>query len=291
MEICRVDPSSGTPIIDTAVHLWDAATYHRMHGDWLDARPELKRSWLPADLEHDLAACGVRQAVIIEAARDRHELNLWWLELAQRHAFLGPVVAGGKLEQPDLAAWLDAYTRSEHFAGIRTMPAGAPSEWGENPATARGLAELARRDLCLELLVGWRAFAAVAALADAYPHLCIILDHCGMPPFAGGPEEWAAWSAGFQALAQRPNVTVKYASLLLYAEPVRDLARLRPPAEFLLETFGPSRLMWGSNWPVELRYGSYRDTFDVMQACAGPLSPAEQAELYGGAARHAYRIP
>jgi hypothetical protein len=29
----------------------------------------------------------------------------------------------------------------------------------------------------------------------------------------------------------------------------------------------------------------------VMQACAGPLSPAEQAELYGGAARHAYRIP
>ena len=45
-----MDPSSVTPIIDTAVHLWDAATYHRMHGDWLDARPELKRSWLPADL-------------------------------------------------------------------------------------------------------------------------------------------------------------------------------------------------------------------------------------------------
>ena len=80
-----------------------------------------------------------------------------------------------------------------------------------------------------------------------------------MPPFAGGPEEWAAWSEGFRALARRPNVTVKYASLLLYAEPVADLARLRPPAEFLLETFGPARLMWGSNWPVELRYGSYRE--------------------------------
>ena len=48
--------------------------------------------------------------------------------------------------------------------------------------------------------------------------------------------------------------------------------------------------MWGSNWPVELRYGSYRGIFDVMQACAGPLSPAEQAELYGGTARRAYRI-
>jgi predicted TIM-barrel fold metal-dependent hydrolase len=150
----RVEPSA-YPIIDTAVHLWDARTYHRMRGDWLDRRPELKRSWLPADLEGELASCGVRQAVIIEAARDRHELNLWWLELAQLHAFLGPVVAGSKLEQPDLVAWLDAYSRSEHFAGIRTMPAGAPSEWGENPVTARGLAELARRDLCLELLVGW----------------------------------------------------------------------------------------------------------------------------------------
>jgi L-fuconolactonase len=49
--------------------------------------------------------------------------------------------------------------------------------------------------------------------------------------------------------------------------------------------------MWGSNWPVELRYGSYRETFDVMQACAGPLSPAELAELYGGTALRAYQIP
>ena len=55
-EMCCMDSSSVTPIIDTAVHLWDAATYHRMHGDWLDARPELKRSWLPADLEPELAA-------------------------------------------------------------------------------------------------------------------------------------------------------------------------------------------------------------------------------------------
>jgi L-fuconolactonase len=259
-----------------------------MEGDWLDRRPELKRSWLPADLAGELASCGVRQAVIIEAARDSHPLNLWLLGLADQHPFLGPVVAGCKLEQPDLPSWLDEYARSPHFAGIRTMPPGAPAEWGENPVIARGLAELARRDLCFELLVGGPALPTVAALADAHPALRIILDHCAMPPFAGDAEEWTAWSDGISEVARRPNVTIKYASLLLYAEPERDLARLRPPAEHLLATFGPARLMWGSNWPVELRYGSYRETLDVMAACAGTLSPSESAELYGGTALRTY---
>ena len=40
-----------------------------------------------------------------------------------------------------------------------------------------------------------------------------------------------------------------------------------------------------------LRYGAYGETLDMMQACAGPLSPAESAALYGGTAIHAYRIP
>lgn len=282
---------SGYPVIDTAVHLWDAATYHRLHGDWLDRWPELKRSWLPGDLERELASCGVRQAVIIEAARDSHRLNLWLLELAQQHSFLGPVVVGCKLEQPDLATWLDDYAPSGQLAGIRTMPAGEPAAWANNPATARGLRELERRDLCFELLVGWTAMAAVAELADAYPNLRIILDHCVMPPFHGGADEWTAWSDGVKQLARRPNIVVKYASLLLYAEPDRALASLRRPADHLLRTFGPTRLMWGSNWPVELRYGAYGETLDMMRACAGPLSPAESAALYGGTAIHAYRIP
>lgn len=284
------NPLSNNPIIDTAVHIWDASTYHRMHGDWLDARPELKRSWLPADLEGLLTANGVQQAVIIEAARDSHKMNLWWLDQAATYPFMGPVMAGCKLEQPDLTAWLDEYSQSRHFVGIRTMPAGPPSEWTENPATARGLSELADRGLILELLVGWRAFSAVAALAGTYPSLQIILDHCGIPPFCGSSEEWAAWSEGFKALKQHPNVTVKYASLLMYAEPIRDMARLRVPAEFLLETFGPARLMWGSNWPVETRYGTYRETFEVMKTCAGSLSLDEEAALYGGTATRIYRI-
>ena len=111
-----------------------------------------------------------------------------------------------------------------------------------------------------------------------------------MPPFAGGPEEWAAWSEGFRALARRPNVTVKYASLLLYAEPVADLARLRPPAEFLLETFGPpadvgQQLAGGAALRVVPRH--LRRDAGVRRAALA----AEQAELYGGTAWRAYRIP
>jgi L-fuconolactonase len=282
--------SNNCPIIDTAVHLWDAATYPRMHGDWLDSRPELKRSWLPADLEKELLSCQARRAVIIEAARDFHSLNLWWLDLARQHTFLGPVMVGCRFEHPNLIPWLDAYSQYKQFAGIRTMPPGPPSDWNEDPVVANGLRELAQRNLCLELLVSWQAFPAVACFANAYPHLRIILDHCGMPPFNGDSDQWLAWSKGLESLADYPNVTVKYSSLLLYADPVRELSLLRRPADFLLETFGPTRLMWGSNWPVELRYGSYRETFELMQACVGPLSSSERTALYSDTAVRAYKI-
>lgn len=278
------------PVVDTHVHLWDARTYHRLHGDWLDARPELKRSWLPADLERELAACGVERAVIVEAARDSHSLNRWWLKQAEAYGFLGPVVAGCRLEQPDLARWLDDYSASPHLAGVRCLPAGRPHQWTENPATLRGLAELAGRGLCLELLVEWPAFPAVGRLAARFPGLPIILDHCGAPPFPEGPEALDAWAAGLRELAARENVTVKYASLLLYADPQRDSGQLCAKATFLLDLFGPDRLMWGSNWPVELRYGSYLETFQFMRACAGSLTLREQRALFGGTAVRVYGI-
>ena len=56
------------------------------------------------------------------------------------------------------------------------------------------------------------------------------------------------------------------------------------------KTFGIDRMMWGSNWPVELLGGSYEQAFRTMQGCAEPLTDAERAALFGGNAAKFYRI-
>lgn len=273
-------------IIDTHLHFWDLASYDRT--GWLRGKPVLERSYLPDDLAPEFAACGVDRGVLMEAARDSHALNRWWLALAERSPSIGAAVLGCSLEQPDLTEWLDEYSRSRYFVGVRTAPAGAPDTWAANPATQAGLAELARRDLSLDLLVPYQALAAVDALAATHPGLRIILNHCANPPLREG--KLAEWAAALKPLAARPNVHVKYSSLLLYSYPESQEARLRPVTDFLFAQFGVARLMWGSNWPVELLGGSYAEALATMRACAEPLSAADRAALFGDNAAVFYRV-
>ena len=275
-------------MIDTHLHFWDLATYATSSYTWLAAHPAICRNFLPPDLKPHFDACGVQSGVIVEAARDSHDLNRWWLALAEQYAYIGAAVLGCTLEQENLADWFDEYSHSPYFVGVRTAPAGPPEQWLENAATARGLHELVRRDLSLDLLVGYASFPAVGALAARYPTLRIILDHCAHPPFR--ENQLDAWAKALALLAVYPNIHIKYSSFLLYTYPDSAPARLRPVAEFLLETFGVARLIWGSNWPVELLGGTYAEALHTMQTCIGPLSEAETAALYHDNAAAFYRV-
>lgn len=273
-------------MIDTHLHFWDLANYTRT--GWLEGKPTLQRSFLPADVASEFTANGVDAGVIIEAARDDLALNLWWLDLAAQSPIVGAVVIGCTLEQPNLRAWFDACAASPYFVGVRTTPAGDPSDWTANPATQAGLSLLAERDLSLDLLVGYPAFAAVDAIAAAYPSLRIILNHCAHPPIR--EEAFDAWAAALRPLAARSNIHIKYSSLLLYSYPDSRETRLRPYTDFLFEHFGVARMMWGSNWPVELLGGSYGDALATMRRCAEPLSATDRAALFGGNAAAFYKV-
>ena len=275
-------------IIDTHLHFWDLATYHG-HDDWLKDQPILQRNFLPEDIKPQFDACGVSRGVIIEAARNSHALNLWWLTLAEQHQYIGAVVAGCFLEQDNLAGWLDEYAQSPYFVGIRTSPAGPAAEWPHNAATERGLRELVRRDLSLDMLVGYNDFAAVQHIAAQHPSLRLILDHCGAPPIREGRLD--VWREQLAPLAATPNIWIKYSSLLLYAHPDISVEHIRPVADFLVQTFGPDRLLWGSNWPVELMGGSYEQAFASMYNAITPsTTEAEREAIFGANALKFYRV-
>ena len=275
-------------VIDTHLHFWDLVTYETASRSWLASNPAIHRNFLPPDLKPHFDACGIDSGVIIEAARDSHRLNRWWLSLAEQYEYIGAVVVGCRLEQDDLADWFDDYSASPYFVGVRTTPAGPSDQWWENPATQRGLQELVRRDLSLDLLVGYESYPAVAQIAGHYPHLRIILDHCAHPPLREGNLE--EWRTALTPLADYPNIHIKYSSFLLYSYPDSAVERLRPLADFLRTTFGLERMMWGSNWPVELLGGSYETALATMQAGIEPLSAEERAALFGGNAARFYRV-
>jgi L-fuconolactonase len=273
-------------MIDTHLHFWDLATYQ--HQGWLKGKPVLERSYLPPDVKPEFDACGVTSGVIVEAGKDDHALNSWWLSLAEQYEYIGAVVLGCSLEHENLSTWLDEYGQSPYFVGLRSSPTGAPENWRTNAATQRGLTELSERNLSLDLLVGYQTFEAVAELAATYPTLRIILDHCANPPMREG--NLRAWATALEPLADYPNIHIKYSSLLLYSYPDTEEARLRGVTDLLFSRFGVSRMMWGSNWPVELMGGSYWDALTAMKICAEPLTGEERHALFHENAARFYRV-
>ena len=295
--------------IDTHVHFWKIADYAPFKG-WFGDKTFLDQDYLPTDLNPHLAACDVESAIIVGAAPDSHEQNLWYVDLAEQNETICAVVGSYTFENQQLAACLDAFADRSAFVGIRTRPAAPPNLWLDDVNAKVGMAELRARGLTLDVLVDHQLLPAVATFAARYDDVPFIVNHCGLPPFCDG--DLTMWSKNMTALAAVPNVVVKYSSFFLhsYVLPEKshttsqiaemgqnffgrmslncDRNLLQKAADLLFESFGVERLLWGSNWPPELIGGTYCDAYDLMLGCAGQLSDSEYNSVFRENAERVY---
>ena len=99
------------------------------------------------------------------------------------------------------------------------------------------------------------------------------------------------WAGPIRELGRRENVFCKLSGMVTEA----DVSAWRP-ADFapyidvVLEAFGPSRLMIGSDWPVCTLGGSYEAVMRIVLDAVGRLGRAEQDAICGGTCRRFYSL-
>jgi len=122
-----------------------------------------------------------------------------------------------------------------------------------------------------------------------HPLLVFGLDHIAKPVAAGAPP--AEWVSQIRELAKRERVWCKFSGLATEVPgKVWTPELLRPYFDVVLEAFGPSRLMFGSDWPVCLLATGYARWHGFAEACAASLSDSERAAFFGGNAAKAYGL-
>ena len=146
-------------------------------------------------------------------------------------------------------------------------------------------------------------------LAASVPETPIVLDHLGGPlgigPYAGIRDEVrATLRPALEALAQHEQVVVKVGGIgmSIYGVGLNRLPEA-PTSEQVAElwsedirhcvdTFGPERCMFESNFPVDRQGCSYTVLFNAFQRVAEEAgwSNVERAELFSGTARRFYRL-
>lgn len=277
--------------IDAHVHVWDLAVHDQrwIHGPEL---APIRRSFGVPDLEPAARAAGITGAVLVQTVADQQETS-GFLALAQRHDLIAAVVGWADLTAPDVADRLAALREGpggRYLKAIRHSVQGeADPSWLCRLDVRRGLEAVAAAGLAYDLLVGPEQLPAAAETAAAIPHLLFVLDHLGKPPAASGAA--GPWARALADLAANGNVSAKLSGLLTEAPRESGAAAwLRQHVDIALTTFGPERLMAGSDWPVCLLAKGYAATLDAIRGTVADLSTSERAAVLADTAARVYQV-
>ena len=184
--------------------------------------------------------------------------------------------------------WL-AECRHLKVVGFRRILHESPDRLSQTDTFRRNLRKIGAAGYPFDINVLARQHAVAVALVRACPDQTYVLDHCGVPDIAG--DGFAPWAAGITALAGLPQVVVKLSGIAAYCRPgTASVAVFAPYVDHLLATFGPDRMLWGSDWPVVNLGMALPDWIVASRALIGGLSADEQFAIAQGTARRVYGL-
>jgi L-fuconolactonase len=275
--------------IDAHHHVWDLAVRDQ---PWTAQLPALRRTFTIGDLRPHLATHDIAATVVVQTITVPDETPEM-LSLAAAEPVVAGVVGWVDLtldEIDDELARLRALPGGQALVGVRHPVQEEPDpRWLCRADVRRGLAAVAAADLTYDLVITADQLPATVETVQAVPELTFVLDHGGKPRIRMG--ELEPWHGHIAALGSCENATVKLSGLVTEAEhDAWTVADLRPYAEALLTSFGPARLMYGSDWPVCLLAASYDRVIEAADELTAQLSPTERADVFGGTATRTYGL-
>jgi len=116
----------------------------------------------------------------------------------------------------------------------------------------------------------------VSEIAGQHPDVTLIIDHLGHPPSE-------TWQRDMERAAACANVYCKLSGLTMFDEP-------RPYVQRALSLFGPTRLMFGSDWPNGLPQHTWKSALAVFTQAIGAQPIEVREQLLGGTAARVYRL-
>ena len=256
-----------------------------------------------------LLATGETEFVAGEAAKDpRHRISA-----IVAHADLS---GGGELDEA-----LDAHDEAGAglFRGIRdaaawdpnpealSIPGGAIKGLYADEKYRAGAKRLGERSLTLDAWHYHHQNREFAAFARAVPNTVMVLDHFGTPLGVGTYAEhrnhiYDQWRLDIVEIAKCENVVAKLGGLAMPDNGFEFHHAPSPPTSdqfielqgryyrHVIETFGPERCMFESNFPVDRLSLSYRVLWNAFKKIAAPYSPDERDAMFHATATRVYRL-
>ena len=273
--------------IDSHQHFW---RYNASEYGWIDHSMScLRRDFLPENLKVELDAAGFDGAIAVQARQTLEETR-WLLELAATAPHVLGIVGWVDLRSPDVRSQLSEFAGNPKFLGVRHIVQSEPDDhFLLQPEFLRGVGVLEEFDLTYDILIYPRHLPTAAEFVKRFPRQHFVLDHLAKPSIKSGSLN--PWQSGIRELAKHQNVFCKLSGLVTEADwKSWKPSHIEPYLDIALESFGPERLMIGSDWPVCTLAGSYLLVMNLLIEYLSKYPDSVRDVVLGGNAAKFWKL-
>lgn len=264
-------------IIDSHQHFW---IFDPVRDAWIDeSMQKIRRDFLPSDLKPIYDQLGIDGCISVQADQSEDETH-FLLEQADENPFIKGVVGWVDLRAGNIDERLEYFAGYEKLAGFRHILQAEEPERMLEKDFLRGINALKNYGFTYDILIYPHHLDAAFELVKRFPGQKFIVDHMAKPEIK--KKEFKSWSEKFVKLSQFENVWCKVSGLITEADHENwTPGDLKPYLDFAFEAFGSKRLVYGSDWPVCLLAGSYKEVYSTVTEYLSDFTDDEKRDVLG----------
>jgi L-fuconolactonase len=273
--------------IDAHQHFWN---HDPIKHFWInDDMKVIKRDFSPGDLAPLLKESKFDGTIAVQADETMAETT-FLLDLARKNDYIKAVVGWVDLRKEAVEEDLLMLKSQQKLAGFRCIMQGTEDEaYLKNSVFLKNVSRLTQFDFTYDLLVFHNQMESLVRFTDKLQDNRLILDHIGKPDIKN--KQIKQWKEQLRILSSNPNIYCKLSGMLTEADHQRwTYDDIMPYMETAAEYFGVDRLCFGSDWPVCLLAGSFKQVHDVVDRFVEQLNTTEREKIFGTNAAAFYKI-
>ena len=273
--------------IDSHQHFWK---FDSERDSWIDDTMQVLRiDYLPQNLYPLLNENEIDGTVAVQADQSESE-TIFLLDLAEQHEWIRAVVGWIDLCDPKVETRLNYFSEKPNLRGFRHIVQSEPdNNYMLKPEFQNGIELLSKYGFTYDILIFPKQLPSAIQLVEKHPEQIFILDHMAKPLIKN--QQIEPWASEIKKLGLYKNLYCKISGIITEADHnTWSKEDIFPYLDIIFNAFEIDRLMFGSDWPVCLLAGSYKQVIKLLEDYVTSFSEEEKEKLFGDNAVKAYGI-
>ena len=281
--------SKTIPIVDCHQHLWDLS---KQNLPWLKENASLSRNFVMADYLEAIQGTGIARAVYMEvdvASDEKVAEAELIVDICQKgDSPTAAAVLGCVPDSSGFSEYVRRWKGNPFVKGFRTVLFGT-NERAVSKDFVKAIRLVGESGFRFDLCASPIGLANGVKLVESCPGTRFIVDHCGNVEIKAWRKEnrnddasrrmITDWKRDMAALAAKDSTLCKISGIVAQAPKGWSAEDLAPAINYCLDTFGPDRVVVGSDWPVCLGGASLLDWITALRQIISSRPEAEQRKL------------